>query len=206
MQDEETSFKTPLVTVDGTLMRMEPVHDLDREIRDQYAQVFYMPEESYAVDFAEYAKPGKYFEDGPSLELKKGWNGQFGNEKDFIYFAFCYIEDSVYTTEMYGSGALDPREILNVPEGHDVYIYKLYCRVRDGRIEDAVNRYNDGTYSKYCGPMRLFYAFNEKGAPEAGSVLCKDSDFINFLNQAIENTSEDHADAIVVEMMKLYRI
>ena len=204
--DGKENFTPPLITVDGTLMRMEPAHDLDDETRSEYSQVFDMPEESYTIDFSTYAKPGKLIIDGPSLTLTKGWHGQFGTETDLIYFAFCYIDDTLYTTEMLGSNALEPREILNVPEGNDVYIYKLYCRVRDGRIEDTASYYNDGTYSEYCGPMRLFYAFSEKGSPIAGSVISKDSDFVNFLEEAKTRTSEDHSEASVLEMMKLYKI
>ena len=54
--------------------------------------------------------------------------------------------------------------------------------------------------------MRLFYAFSEKGSPIAGSVISKDSDFVNFLEEAKTRTSEDHSEASVLEMMKLYKI
>ena len=42
--------------------------------------------------------------------------------------------------------------------------------------------------------------------PIAGSVISKDSDFVNFLEEAKTRTSEDHSEASILEMMKLYKI
>lgn len=105
---------------------------------------------------------------------------------------------------MMNETVLHPKSIQNVPSEKLTDICKLYCRIENGKILDHTENFNDGTYSEYCGPFRMFQALDKNGSILASVVLTKESDFADFIEQTKKITTALKTKAIVFEIMKRY--
>lgn len=205
--EKEVTF--PNINIQKNSVCIEIVQDLDEDNRKEYEDVFDIPDEAKIVHYDTQGAFGTYSDDGIDLILKNGWNGQLDSNTKMIYFAysFAYSDNGniITSTEMMNETALCPKSIQNAPRGKVTDICKLYCRVENGKILDRAEHFNDGTYSEFCEPFRMFQALDKNASILAAVVVTKESDFVDFIEQTKKITTALKTKATVFEVMKRYQ-